>query len=95
MEINVEVVHALPTGAIIKIYRLAAPATVGDALRLARADPDFAGIDVEHSPVGVFGKVVEREQVLIDEDRIELYRSLAADPKSARRARAKSLRKTR
>lgn len=87
--ILVEVAYAEPLRAIVKAYRLTAPATVEDALRLAAADVDFAGIDMAHSPIGVFGRLARREQPLRAGDRIEIYRPLAADPKSARRARAK------
>lgn len=37
--------------------------------------------------VGVWGRVVEPSAFLGDGDRVEIYRPLAADPKSARRAR--------
>jgi uncharacterized protein len=87
--ILVEVAYAEPRRAIVKAYRLVPPATVADALRLAAADVDFLGVDVAHSPVGVFGRVVRPEQYLDDGDRIEIYRPLTADPKVARRNRAK------
>jgi putative ubiquitin-RnfH superfamily antitoxin RatB of RatAB toxin-antitoxin module len=37
--------------------------------------------------VGIFGKVVQRDQPLQDGDRIEIYRPLAEEPKLARRNR--------
>jgi len=39
--------------------------------------------------VGIFGKVVEEDAPLTDGDRVEIYRPLAADPKEARRRRAR------
>jgi uncharacterized protein len=87
--ILVEVAYALPQRAIVKVFRLPSPATVGDALRLAAADPDFSGIDLAHAPVGVYGKRARPEELLKQGDRIEVYRALAVDPKAARRARAK------
>ena len=88
-DISVEVSYAEPQRAVVKTYRLSSAASVGDALRLAAADPDFAGVDVAHSAVGIFGKLAPLSQMLNDGDRVEIYRPLAADPKSARRARAR------
>jgi hypothetical protein len=93
--IGVEVSYALPQRAIVKTYRLPAPATLEDVLRLAAADGSFAGIDLAHAVAGIFGKVAAPQQVLEDGDRVEIYRPLAADPKSARRARAAQARKHR
>jgi putative ubiquitin-RnfH superfamily antitoxin RatB of RatAB toxin-antitoxin module len=92
-DIGIEVTYAEPHRAIVKAYRLGASATIDDALRLAAADPEFAGIDFAASAVGIFGRVSALSQALTDGDRVEIYRPLAADPKSARRARAREARK--
>jgi putative ubiquitin-RnfH superfamily antitoxin RatB of RatAB toxin-antitoxin module len=60
---------------------------------LAALDPDFAGVNLANSPVGLFGKVVGADQALNDGDRIEIYRPLGEDPKIARRQRAKVARR--
>jgi hypothetical protein len=91
-DIGVEVTYAEPERAVVKAIRLSAPATIEDVLRLAAADPDFAGIDVVNAAVGVFGRLAAPGQLLRDGDRVELYRPLAVDPKSARRARARESR---
>ncbi len=88
----VEVIYALPDRALVKAYRLWAPATVADALALAAADPDFAAIDVAGSAVGIFGRTVPPGRVLQPGDRLELYRALPADPKDARRTRVQRAR---
>ena len=93
--IRIEVAYALPERAVVKSVQLHAAATIEDALRAAAADPDFAGIDWGTTAAGIFGKVAPPAQVLNDGDRIELYRPLAADPKLARRARAKEARRKR
>jgi hypothetical protein len=92
-DIGIEVAYAEPHRAVVRAYRLAAPATIDDALRLAAADPEFAGIDLAGSAVGIFGRVSSLSQMLADGDRIEIYRPLAADPKAARRARAREARR--
>lgn len=89
---RIEVAYARPQGAIQRIYELPAAATVADALRAAGADPAFVGIDIEGSPIGVFGAPARREQPLHPGDRVEIYRPLALDPKAARRARVQQAR---
>ncbi len=91
--ILVEVAYALPDRAVIKTFRLPSPASVGDALDIAAADPDFSAVDLSRAAVGIFGRPAGREQPLNAGDRIELYRPLAVDPKDARRARAKQTRR--
>ena len=64
-------------------------ATVAQALQAAGVRREFHGLPLESMPVGVFGRPVERAEVLKPGDRVELYRPLAMDPKEARRRRAR------
>ncbi len=89
---RIEVAYAQPQGAIQRSYEVPCTATVGDVLRLAGADPAFVGIELEGAPIGVFGARARREQPLQPGDRVEIYRPLALDPKSARRARVQQAR---
>ena len=43
------------------------------------------GADLDRLQAGVWGRPVDRSHVLIDGDRVELYRPLAMDPREARR----------
>lgn len=86
----IEVVHALPGRVIAKSFRLEAGATVDDALRLAAADAQFAGVDLGHG-AGIFGRLASGGAALADGDRVEIYRPLREDPRQARRARAAAL----
>jgi putative ubiquitin-RnfH superfamily antitoxin RatB of RatAB toxin-antitoxin module len=88
---HIEIVYAEPQCAIIKDLRLPVGSCVADVLRLAALDPDFDAVDLVKSAFGIFGRRVQADQILKDGDRIEIYRPLAADPKTARRARAKQL----
>ena len=45
-------------------------------------------IDIASVKVGIFSKIVNRDQVLRAGDRVEIYRPLIADPKEARKQRA-------
>lgn len=48
-------------------------------------------IDLEHNKVGIFGKIKPLDTVLADGDRVEIYRPITIDPKTApRRKRAAS-----
>jgi putative ubiquitin-RnfH superfamily antitoxin RatB of RatAB toxin-antitoxin module len=88
-EIVVEVAYAPPQRAVVKSFRLSVPATLADALAMARGDPDYGGVDWDRAAVGIFGVPAVRQRALRDGDRVEIYRPLAVDPKTARRARAK------
>jgi uncharacterized protein len=89
----IEIAYAEPHSGIVKEFQLPPGSCVADALRLAALDPDFAGIDLKNSAIGIFGRLARRDQPLRPGDRIEIYRPLAADPKEARRARAKQARR--
>jgi putative ubiquitin-RnfH superfamily antitoxin RatB of RatAB toxin-antitoxin module len=90
--LQIEIAYAEPQRAIVKTFQLAPQSRVADAMRLAALDPDFSGVDLDNSAVGIFGRVVQADHPLKDGDRIEIYRPLTADPKTARRARAKQAR---
>ncbi|MGB6307273.1 MAG: RnfH family protein [Steroidobacteraceae bacterium] len=93
--IRVEIAYAEPQRAIVKTLSLPAGSRIADALRAAALDPDFKGVDLVNSPLGVFGIAAGKDYVLKEGDRIEIYRPLAADPKDARRSRVQQARKTR
>lgn len=63
---------------------LSSNATIADALNKAGFDSTQI---LAVAAVGVWGKVRPMTFVLRDNDRVEIYRSLQADPKAARRAR--------
>jgi putative ubiquitin-RnfH superfamily antitoxin RatB of RatAB toxin-antitoxin module len=91
--IRIEIAYAEPHRAIVKSLSLAAGSRIADALRAAALDPDFSGVDLLNSPLGVFGRTAGKEYMLQEGDRIEIYRPLAADPKAARRSRVQQARK--
>jgi putative ubiquitin-RnfH superfamily antitoxin RatB of RatAB toxin-antitoxin module len=88
LTISVEVACAMPTGQEISALQLPHDATVDTALRasgLLERHPEIG----EATPVGIWGKVTSRDTPLRDGDRVEIYRPLVADPKAARRDRAR------
>ena len=86
--IEVEVVYALPQRQEVRSVGVASGATVADALRGSGILSRFPELILERLKVGVFGRRVSLEHVLRAGDRIEIYRELIAEPKTARRARA-------
>ena len=62
--------------------------TVADALEMSKIAASFPDADIAHMPTGIWGRPVQRDQTLVDGDRIEVYRELEIDPKEARRLRA-------
>ena len=87
--IRVSVAVALAGRQEVIELELAEDATVQDALAAARLPERFPGIDVAKFKAGVWSRVARPSTPLRDGDRVELYRELAADPKEARRARAR------
>ena len=77
--IRVEVIRAWPRRHESWRLELADGATVADAV-------EACGVD---APVAVFGENVRLSRRLEDGDRIEVLRPLLADPKDARRRRAR------
>jgi uncharacterized protein len=82
------VVYALRARQLQWTLTLPPAARIADALAAARA---VAGAEPavpwDSAPVGIFGELRERHESFADGDRIELYRSLPADPRERRRAR--------
>lgn len=85
---RIEVVYALPERQHRVTLTLPAGARVAAALEAAAGHPPFDGLDLAAAPVGVYGDRVDRNRVLEDGDRLEIYRPLNVDPREARRRRA-------
>jgi len=85
--IGVEVAYATPQRQLIVALDVPAGTTAGEAIELSAIRREFP--EVSDSPdIGIFSRRVTPEQELVAGDRVEIYRSLLADPKESRRARA-------
>jgi putative ubiquitin-RnfH superfamily antitoxin RatB of RatAB toxin-antitoxin module len=87
--VRVSVVYALPEGATEIKLALREGATVAEAIARSRIAERHPEADLDALTAGIFGRVVERTARLADGDRVELYRPLCIDPKTARRRRAR------
>jgi putative ubiquitin-RnfH superfamily antitoxin RatB of RatAB toxin-antitoxin module len=92
MSMRVEVAYATQAEQVIVEVEVPAQASVDDAIRASGLLQRFADIDLARAAVGIFGERVTLAAVLHDGDRVEIYRPLVADPKEARRRRARKRR---
>ncbi|MAR89448.1 MAG: RnfH family protein [Pseudomonadota bacterium] len=88
--IQVEVAYALPEKQMIIPLTVKKGTTLYDAVVQSGIADEFEGLDIDATPMGVFGKAERqpKERVLEDGERAELYRPLIADPKEVRKKRA-------
>ena len=86
--IEVQVAYAAPRRQIAKTLTLPAGSSVEQAIRASGLLDEFPEIDLTHQCIGVFGEFVRPDECLQGGERVEIYRSLIADPKEARRRRA-------
>ncbi|MBL4850891.1 MAG: RnfH family protein [Gammaproteobacteria bacterium] len=87
--IDIEVAYATLEEQLILKQSIAPNATVETALQASGLLEHFPDIDLSVNKVGIFGKLCKLNTSLRPGDRIEVYRKLIADPKEARRKRAK------
>lgn len=86
--LNVEVVYALPNKQEIIAQKLPAGTTVRQAIEASGLLLKYPEIDLAKNKLGVFAKLTKPDAVLRDQDRVEIYRPLIADPKEVRKQRA-------
>ena len=86
--IRVEVIYALPTQQDLVILQLPEHSTVRDAIEKSGLLEKYPEIDLKTNKLGVFGKLSKLDTVVRERDRVEIYRSLIADPKAVRKQRA-------
>ncbi len=86
--LSVEVAYALPTKQSIIELAVQSGTTVEEAIEASNILTLYPGIDLDASKVGIWSRVVKLKDEVKDGDRIEIYRSLIADPKEVRKRRA-------
>jgi hypothetical protein len=88
--IEVEVAYAPDASEqCVLVFRVVSGCTVREALRSSGVLARYAPLRLEELTVGIYGNLVSLDEVLHHHDRVEIYRSLIADPKKARAERAK------
>ncbi|HTH60282.1 MAG TPA: RnfH family protein [Paraburkholderia sp.] len=85
--LSIEVCYALPDEQTLIALTLPAGATLRDAICASGVLARHPEIDLAKHKVGVFGKIRPLDDPLADHDRVEIYRPLIVDPKTARQRR--------
>ena len=86
--IRVEVAYAGPEGQWLVPIELEAGASALQAVMASGIAGRLPGFDPAVARLGVFSRPVAPDAPLVEGDRVEIYRPLLRDPKTARRARA-------
>lgn len=89
---QIEYVLALPNEQLQEFQQVENRLTLGDALKCFSLDEQARKL-IKAPIYGVFNQIVDMNYVLQDGDRIEVYRPLQIDPKTARMIRAERKRK--
>jgi len=84
---KVEVCHALPERQDVVVLNVPAGATLAMAVQ-ASGLLVAHGLDTAPLKCGIFGRLSAPDTVLQEGDRVEIYRPLTVDAKTARRRRA-------
>lgn len=87
-KIKVEVIYALPEKQEFVSVQLDEGATVRQAIEASGLLAKYPEIDLAKNKLGVFAKLAKADAVVLDRDRVEIYRPLIADPKEVRKQRA-------
>lgn len=87
---RIEIVYATPSRQELVELQVESPLSVADAIRRSGIEKLFPDDDLATADVGVWGRIVSRESMAGDGDRIEIYRPLERDPREARRLRAEA-----
>ncbi len=91
--LRIEVAYAAgPTCQVVLELERDVPCTVEEAIRDSGILARFPEIDLARAIVGIYGRRVALTETVRDGDRVEIYRPLTADPKEARRRRARGQR---
>ena len=92
-QITVEIAYALPDEQVILSLDVDDSCTVEEVINRSGILESYPQINLETDKVGVFGKMCKLTAGLRNNDRIEIYRKLIADPKESRRQKAEMERK--
>jgi putative ubiquitin-RnfH superfamily antitoxin RatB of RatAB toxin-antitoxin module len=86
-QLQVRICYATPQLQVLRELKVPAGATVQQAIMQSGLLREHAAIDLTNCRVGIYGKLKELDTPVRDQDRIEIYRPLIADPMESRRRR--------
>ncbi len=85
---NVEVAYAKPDEQLIVSVQVSDSCSVEQAIVQSGLLKVYPEIDLTKNKVGIFSQISPLGQLLQENDRVEIYRSLRVNPMEARRQRA-------
>ncbi len=88
-ELQIQICYARADLQLLRDLTVIDGTTIAEAIRLSGVAKELNGVDLAACKVGIYGKLKAMDTRLRTGDRIEIYRPLLADPKEARRSRAK------
>lgn len=86
--ITIEVVYGLPEKQSLLSLEVEDGATVENAITTSGIQQIHADIDLKQNKVGIWNRTAKLTDKVKNNDRIEIYRPLIADPKEVRKRRA-------
>lgn len=86
--IHIEVVYALPDRQELIRLKLPAGSSLQQAVEASGLLQRHPELDLAKSKFGIYGKLAKADALLREQDRVEIYRPLIADPKEVRKQRA-------
>ncbi len=87
-KIEIEVVYGTPKSQKILVVTVDVNSTIEQSIHSSGILSLYPEIDLNVNKVGVWNRTAKLSDVIIDLDRIEIYRPLLADPKEVRKRRA-------
>lgn len=87
--LKIELACALPEQVWRIVLQVPEGSTVSDVIETAGLRQSHPLLFPLTDNIGIFGKLCDGDTRVRDGDRVEIYRTLLADPKEARRNRAK------
>ena len=87
-KINIEIAYDNAASQELIALKVSAGTSVAEAIEQAGLSKRFEELGSNNFSCGIFSKKVTLDHQLQDGDRIEIYRDLIIDPKTARRLRA-------
>jgi uncharacterized protein len=85
---KIELVYALAHEQNLLAMEVPNGTTIAEAVTISGLLEKYAELDLAKNKFGIFGKLSKPDLALRENDRIEIYRPLIADPKEVRRKRA-------
>ena len=90
-KLTIEVAYAHPRQVHVITLAVAIGTTIRQAVALSVILNACPEIDLSRNKVGIYGEIREPDTAVYNNCRVEIYRPLLADPKVARRQRARGI----